>query len=273
MDILHNKGLMMQGKMPLIGLGTYQLLGKECVKSVQMALDIGYRHIDTALSYKNHSEIAKAIKGFNREELFITSKFGLDIGISVEVACDLSLKELKTEYLDLMLIHWPDYKRPMEEIYTALTKVAEKGKIRWPGVSNFTEHHLQDLFDQGLKVPYNQVELHPYLTQKNLLQFCQKKGTQLISYRSFGKGALLKEPLFDEIGKPHGKTGAQVIFRWIVQQGIPVIPKAASEKHLRENFDVFDFQLTEDEMVRLDQLNRDQRFCATDWNEFNYLAC
>lgn len=260
----------MQGKMPLIGLGTYQLLGKECIKSVQLALDIGYRHIDTAFSYANHQEIGKAIKGFNREELFITSKFGLDTDLSVEAACDLALKELKTEYLDLMLIHWPDRSLPLEEIYASLTKVAETGKVRSAGVSNFTEHHLHDLFDRGLKVPYNQVELHPYLTQKKLVDFCVKNGTQLISYRPFGKGALLKEPLFAEIGKKYGKTGAQVILRWIVQQGIPVIPKAASEKHLRENFEIFDFQLTEDEMVKLDQLNRDQRYCDPDWDEFNY---
>lgn len=271
-NILQNRGQKKQVEMPLIGLGTYRLIGKECQNAVAMALDIGYRHIDTALAYENHSEIAKGIKGVKREELYITSKFFLDRvdGKRVVDVADLVLKELKIDYLDLLLIHWPDRSRPMEIILADLAKVVETGKIRSYGVSNYTEHHLQDVYRTGLKVPYNQVEFHPYLTQKKLLQFCQKNGTQVIAYRSLGKGKLLKEPIFIEIGKKYGKTPAQVILRWVVQQGIPVIPKASSEKHLRENFNIFDFELTEEDMLKIDGLNRDHRYCDTDWADFDY---
>lgn len=256
--------------MPLIGLGTYKLTGSECRKVVEMALDIGYRHIDTAISYENHSEIGKGIKGFERGELFITSKFFLDQAGSVDEICNRVLKELKTDYLDLMLIHWPDLSKPMDKILEDLKKVVETGKIRSYGVSNFTQHHLQDMYDAGLKIPYNQVEFHPYLYQKQLLEFCLKNGTQLVSYRPLGKGELVKEFVFAEIGDKYGKTPAQVILRWVIQQGIPVIPKASGEKHLRENFSIFDFELTEAEMLKINGLNRNLRYCKTEGNEFDY---
>lgn len=264
----------MQGEMPLIGLGTYQLLGKECRKVVEMALEIGYRHIDTALAYENHPEIGKAIERFDREDLFITSKFFLDRldhkEGSMEEICNQILKGLRVEYVDLLLIHWPDRSYPMEEIFADLWKEVEKGKVRLPGVSNFTEHHLQDLYNAGLKVPYNQIELHPYLTQKKLRNFCENNGTQVVAYRPFGKGALLKDPVLQGIGVTHGKMASQVILRWLLQQGIPVIPKASSEKHLRENFDLFDFKLDDSEMTAIDKLNRNCRYCDTSWSDFTY---
>jgi len=264
----------MQGEIPLIGMGTYQLLGKECRSAVQSALKIGYRHLDTALAYDNHKEIGKAIEGFEREELFITSKFFLNHLSAkqgaVEALCDQVLKELKVDYLDLMLIHWPDRSCPLNEIFAELWKMVEKGKVRSPGVSNFNEHHLQDLYDAGLKVPYNQIELHPYLTQKKFLEFCHANGTKVIAYRPFGKGELTKEPLLMEIGKRHDKNAAQVVLRWLMQQNIPAIPKATSEQHLKENFNVFDFSLDEEEMAAIDGLNRDFRYCNTDWADFDY---
>ncbi|MBS0629066.1 MAG: aldo/keto reductase [Verrucomicrobia bacterium] len=264
----------MQEEIPLIGLGTYLLQGKECRKAVEMALEVGYRHFDTALAYENQEEIGKAIKRFDREELFITSKFFLDRLThkegSVEEICNQVLKQLKIDYIDLLLIHWPDRSYPMEEIFAQLWKEVEKGKIRFPGVSNFTEHHLQNLYDVGLKVPYNQIELHPYLTQKKLLNFCDLNRTRVVAYRSFGKGALLKDPTLQAIGSKHGKTAGQVILRWLIQQNIPVIPKGTSEEHLRENFNVFDFKLDASEILTIDQLDRDLRYCDTNWSDFNY---
>lgn len=264
----------MQGEIPLIGLGTYLLEGSRCRSSIKEALKIGYRHFDTAFAYHNHKEVGEAIARFNRDELFITSKFFLDRLThkegSVEAICDQALKELNLDYLDLMLIHWPDQNYPMSEVFAELWKMVEKGKVRQPGVSNFTEHHLQDLYNDGLEVPYNQVELHPYLTQKKLLSFCRANGTRVIAFRPFGKGALVHEETLGQIGSKHGKTATQVILRWLIQQEIPVIPKASSENHIRENFDVSDFQLDESEMRAIDGLNRDFRFCDTEWNEFDY---
>jgi len=271
-NILQNWGHKKQGEMPLIGLGTYQLVGGLCRKVIEMALDIGYRHIDTAIDYGNHAEIAKGIKGFDRTKLFITSKFFLDLTdeSAVDEICAKALNELKIDYLDLMLIHWPDRSKPMDKILAALAKVVQTGKIRSYGVSNFTEHHLEDMYNAGLKVPYNQVEFHPFLYQKHLLDFCRKNGTQLVSYRPLGKGQLVKEFVFAEIGDKYGKTPAQVILRWVIQQGIPVIPKASSEKHLRENFNIFDFELTEAEVLKINGLNQNIRYCNTDWSEFSY---
>ncbi|NGX59739.1 MAG: putative oxidoreductase [Chlamydiae bacterium] len=268
-----------QEKIPLIGLGTYLLTGKTCTKIVEEALEIGYRHIDTAFAYQNHKEIAKAIKGFDREKLFITSKLAVgleqindqNIEKSVEAACDLALKELQIEYLDLLLIHWPDRTRPLEQILAAMHTLVHKEKIRFPGVSNFTKHHLQDAYDAGVAVPFNQVEFHPYLYQKELLDFGREHGTELIAYRPFGKGLLMdQDHLFAEIGKVHGKTPAQVILRWIIQKKVPVIPKASSTKHLLENFALFDFSLSSSEEAKLDAINKNCRFCETDWNEFDY---
>lgn len=262
---------------PLIGLGTWNLRGKECQQIAKMALEVGYQHIDTAFSYENHKEIGKAIKGFPREKLFLTTKFLLSlldekkIEKSLETICDLALKELKTEYVDLLLIHWPDRNYPLEAILSGMHALAQKEKIRFPGVSNYTQHHLQDAYNAGLVVPFNQVEFHPYLYQKELLSFCRLQGTQLIAYRPFGKGKLLvDEPLFAKIGAEHKKTPAQVVLRWIIQKKIPVVPKASSLAHLEENLHIFDFSLTPEEEGQIDKLHKNLRYCMTEWAEFDY---
>jgi len=264
-------------EIPLIGLGTYQLLGKKCEQVVKKALAMGYRHIDTAFYYENHKHIAAAIKDIERRELFLTTKLLVEqvedgrIEKSVEELCDQALQELDTDYLDLFLIHCPERNRPLEEILAAMHKLAQKGKIRYPGVSNYTIHHLKDAYDAGLPVPFNQVEFHPYLYQKELMDFAKAHGTRLIAFRSLGKGELLKaDPLFAEIGTRYGKTPAQVILRWTIQKNIPVIPKATSDEHLKENFAIFDFALTSEEMEQLDTLNCDRRYCKGDWDEFAY---
>ncbi|MCI0382206.1 MAG: aldo/keto reductase [Chlamydiae bacterium] len=264
-------------EMALLGLGTYELQGKECTELVKKALNLGYTHIDTAHAYENHRDIAKAIAGKDRSSLFITSKFFLDfvddskIDKSIEESCDLALKELKTNYLDLYLIHWPNRNRPLEEILKSMQKLVANGKIRHAGVSNYTIHHLQDALDVGLKIYANQVEFHPYLNQEDLLQFCNENGIKLIAYRPFGKGDLLKEePKFNAIGKKYNKTGGQIVLRWLVQKGIAVIPKTTSISHLKENMAIFDFELKHEDMKLIDSLNKNKRYCDTEWSEFNY---
>lgn len=269
----------MQEKIPMIGLGTYQLLGKECVKVVQEALSIGYRHFDTAFAYENHKEVGEGIKGFDRSSLFITTKLAIgftqiddqNVATSVEKALDLALRELGIDYLDLLLIHWPDRKRPMNEILNAMEQMVEKGKLRFKGVSNFTQHHLQDVYDANLSVAFNQVEYHPYLNQKELLEFAKTHGTELIAYRPFGKGKLIyEEPLFQEIGDSLGKKRAQIILRWLFQKNIPAIVKASSFEHLTENYSVFDFELSDIDMEKIDSLNKNFRYTKADWNDFDY---
>lgn len=254
---------------PKIGLGTWKLRGKECSRVVGWALDLGYRHIDTAHIYENHQAIGAAIKGFDRKKLFLTSKFFLDQK-DVEKSCHLALKELGTSYLDLFLIHWPDRKKPMAEVLKQMGKLKKEGLIKGFGVSNFTIHHLQDMLKEGIKVGYNQVEFHPYLYQKELLSFCKKKKTQLIAYRPLGKGELVKEPLFISMGKTHGKKPAQIILRWIFQKDVPFIAKSATKKHLAENLDILRFSLTPQEMKKIDSLHKEKRFCKAEWSDFDY---
>jgi 2,5-diketo-D-gluconate reductase B len=261
----------------LVGLGTYLLEGRKCQEIVEQALSVGYRHIDTAFSYANHKEVGRAIRNIPREALFLTTKFTVDqvkkpLAKSVEQVIELALKQLGTPYLDLLLIHWPEAEAPLEEILAALVRQTEKGLLKFAGVSNYTRHHLQDAYSQKLKVSYNQVEFHPYLYQKELLDFCTLHGTQLIAYRPFGKGKLLAvEPLFTQIGNAHGKSGAQVILRWLIQKNIPSVVKASDLEHLQENIAVFDFHLSEEEMQQLDQLGKKQmRFCKPDSPVFDY---
>lgn len=262
---------------PLIGLGTYQLKEDACVEIIQTALAMGYRHIDTAFLYENQREIGEAIRGFPREELFLTSKFTVDLVLqngsierSVENILDRALQELQTEYLDLMLVHWPELNTPLEAIFSALNRQTSKGKLRAAGGSNYTRHHLQDIYNIGLSVPYNQVEFHPYLYQKELLDFCKANGTQLVAHRPLGKGELLSEPLFRQIAQRYARSPAQVILRWIIEKGIPVIVKASKKEHIKENLSVLDFSLSNEEIEEIDALHCARRFCAPDLPLFNY---
>lgn len=263
-------------KLPLLGLGTWDLRGAECTKVIRQALDLGYQHIDTAHVYDNHEAIRKGLKGFDRKKVFITSKFVLEqidlrnIEDSVEKACDLALKQLGVDYLDLYLLHWPDHKLPMTAIFKAMEKLVKKKKVKKVGVSNFTIHHLEDLLNDGHKPFANQVEFHPYLYQKELIDYCRVQKIELIAYRPLAKGALLTNPLIKKLARLHEKTPAQIVLRWMVQQKIPVIPKASSQKHLIDNLEIFDFSLSLPEMKQIGKLNKNKRYCGEDDPELNY---
>ena len=265
-------------KLPEIGLGTWELRGDECTKAVQLGLELGYRHIDTAHLYENHRAIQKAIAGFDREKIYITSKLAIEEQIdpdnienSVQKACEQALRELGIDFLDLYLIHSPNREYPLSKIFMAMERLVDLGKIRKAGVSNYNMHHLEDLRKQDC-IPFaNQVEFHPYLNQKELLDYCHSHQIKLIAYRPFGKGKMLaEEPLFDLIGAKYRKSGAQVILRWFIQKKIPVIPKASSSQHLKQNLEVFDFALTQEEMAQLDALDQQKRYCRADNPEFTY---
>ncbi|MDP4162362.1 MAG: aldo/keto reductase [Bacillota bacterium] len=251
-------------KLPWFGLGVFKVKeGSEVVESVKAAIKNGYRSIDTAAVYKNEEGVGQGIKesGVPREELFITSKvWNADQGYeSTLQAFETSLNKLGLDYLDLYLIHWPG-KNKYKETWKALEKLYKDGRIRSIGVSNFNIHHLEDLMkDAEIKPMVNQVEYHPNLTQKDLLAFCQKEGIQLEAWSPLKQGELLNDPTINEIAEKHGKTPAQVILRWDLQTKVVTIPKSIKEQRIIENANIFDFVLTEEDMGKIDGLNKDER--------------
>lgn len=259
--------------LPIIGLGTWLLRGQQCTRAVEMALDIGYRHFDTAHVYENHEAIRKGLRGVLRENLAITSKFTIPqlSKMSVEETCDLALKELDVDYLDLYLLHYPIRSANMKQIVDEMERLVEKQKVKAIGVSNCTERHLRDLHQANCHFHVNQVEFHPYLYQKKLLNYCLKHNVHLMSYRSLGKGALIADPILEKIGEKYHKTPAQISLRWLIEKKISVIPKASTKKHLEENFDLFDFSLDKEDVDILDNLEHQHRFCEREWSDFNYV--
>ncbi|WP_033829616.1 aldo/keto reductase [Bacillus andreraoultii] len=251
-------------KMPYFGLGVYKVEdGNEVIQTVKTALEVGYRAIDTAALYNNEEGVGQAIKesGIPREDLFITTKvWNTDQGYDNTLkAFDTSMKKLGLDYLDLYLIHWPG-KDKYVETWHALEKLYKDGRVRAIGVSNFHIHHLQKLMEQSDEKPViNQVELHPYLSQKELITFCQNEGIAVEAWSPLGRGRLLNDPTLVEIGKKYGKTAAQVTLRWHLQNEVIVIPKSVTPSRIKENAEIFDFELTEEEMKKIDSLNKNER--------------
>ncbi|NEX78163.1 aldo/keto reductase [Bacillus thermocopriae] len=251
-------------EMPWFGLGVYKVKeGSEVIESVKAAIKNGYRSIDTAAIYENEEGVGQAIResGVPREELFITSKvWNSDQGYeSTLQAYETSLKKLGLEYLDLYLIHWPG-KDKYKETWKALEKLYKEGRVRAIGVSNFHIHHLEELLKEAeIKPMVNQVEYHPHLQQKELLAFCQKEGIQLEAWSPLKQGQLLQDPTLTEIAEKYGKTTAQVILRWDLQTKVVTIPKSIKEQRIMENADIFDFELSQEDMEKIAGLNKDER--------------
>jgi diketogulonate reductase-like aldo/keto reductase len=251
-------------KMPWFGLGVFKVKeGSEVIESVRAALKHGYRAIDTAAVYQNEEGVGKAIKesGVPREEIFITSKvWNSDQGYeSTLQAYETSLKKLGLDYLDLYLIHWPG-KNKFKETWKALEKLYKDGRVRAIGVSNFKIHHLEELLkDCEIKPMVNQVEFHPHLTQKDLLAYCQKEGIQLEAWSPLKQGQLVNDPVLTEIGKKYGKSAVQVILRWDLQNKVVTIPKSIKEQRIIDNANIFDFELSAEDMETIDGLNKDER--------------
>lgn len=251
-------------RMPRLGLGVWRSKeGAETENAVRAALETGYRLIDTASLYENEASVGRAIRasGVAREEIFVTTKVwntqqGYD---STLKAFHESLERLEMEYVDLYLVHWP-VKSKYKETYRALETLYEEGKARAIGVSNFLVHHLEDLMGScRIKPMVNQVELHPMLTNKPLLEFCQREGIQTESWRPLMQGNL-DLPLLRELADKYGKTPAQIVIRWHLQLGIVTIPKSVRAERIAENANVFDFRLSREDMERIDALNEDRRF-------------
>ncbi|MDX5474431.1 MAG: aldo/keto reductase [Bacillaceae bacterium] len=251
-------------KMPWLGLGVFKVEeGEEVEKSVETAIKLGYRSIDTAAIYRNEEGVGRAIKasGVPREELFITTKVwnkaqGYEITLE---AFERSMSKLGLDYLDLYLIHWPVQGKYLDT-WRALEKLYEEGKVRAIGVSNFQIHHLQDIFEIAKVRPMvNQVEYHPKLAQVELLSYCKENNVQMQAWSPLMQGHLLDNEVLKAIGEKHGKSVAQVILRWDLQNGVVTIPKSVKEHRIKENTDIFDFELTVEEMEKVNALNEDKR--------------
>ncbi|KPC74675.1 glyoxal reductase [Thermoactinomyces vulgaris] len=258
--VLHN-GV----KMPWFGLGVWKAKeGEEVENAVKSAIAAGYRSIDTAAVYQNEAGVGAAIKaaGVPREELFITTKvWNADQGYeSTLQAFEESRTKLGLEYVDLYLIHWP-VKGKYKETWKALERLYKDGKVRAIGVSNFQVHHLEDLMaDCEVKPMVNQVEFHPYLVQTELRAFCKQAGIQLEAWSPLMQGEVFRVPLLQELAEKYGKTPAQIVLRWDLQHGVVTIPKSVNPDRIKANADVFDFELSAEDMARIDALDKHHRF-------------
>lgn len=251
-------------KMPWLGLGVWKVKeGDEVQHAILLAIETGYRAIDTAAVYGNEAGVGDAIRdsGIARDQLFITTKvWNSDQGYETTLkAFDESMKKLRLDYLDLYLVHWPVQGKYLDT-WKALEKLYRDGYVRAIGVSNFHVHHLEDLKQNSEIVPaVDQVEYHPLLTQKELLAYCKENGIQMEAWSPLMQGNL-DQPVLVEIGQKYGKSPAQVILRWDLQNGVVTIPKSVTPERIRQNADVFDFTLTAEEMEQISRLNQNKRF-------------
>lgn len=254
--------------MPWLGIGVFKVEeGQELIDALKSAVRLGYRSIDTAAVYGNERSVGQAIREameeskVSRDELFVTSKvWNADLGYeSTLAAYEASLERLGLDYLDLYLIHWP-VEGKYKEAWRALETLYKTGRVRAIGVSNFQTHHLEELMKNAEVAPaINQVEFHPRLTQEKLRRFCAEHRIQLEAWSPLMQGQLLEEPTLRDIAARHGKSIAQVILRWDLQHGVVTIPKSTKPQRIAENADVFGFELTAEEMARIDGLNLDSR--------------
>ncbi|MDL2224631.1 aldo/keto reductase [Eubacteriales bacterium OttesenSCG-928-M02] len=259
---------------PMIGFGTWQIPeGPTCADIVAHAIKVGYPSIDTATAYKNEKSVGEGIQngGVPREQLFITTKLwnddqGYD---STLKAFDASMEKLGLSYLDLYLIHWPGKDRYLDT-WKAFIRLKEDGRIRSIGVSNFLPAHLDVIINETGVVPsVNQLETHPYLHQKEALIYCKEKGILVETWSPLMSGKeALSDPTIAEIAKAYGKTPAQVILRWHVQNGFRVIPKSITPKRVEENIQIFDFALSQEDMERMNALTEKNIRSGRDPMEF-----
>jgi len=238
--------------------------GKEVVNAVQWALEAGYRHIDTASIYKNEAGVGQAIKKspVSRKDIFVVSKvWNSDQGYdSTMRAFDSSLQKLGMEYLDLYLVHWPVAGK-YKDTWKALEELYREKRVRAIGVSNFLQHHLEDLLERANIVPMvNQMEFHPFLVQQGLLDFCESLTIQYEAWSPMMQGNIFELSMFDELRSKYKKSIAQIVLRWDLQKGVVTIPKSSKKEHILANAAIFDFELAPEDVTYLESLERGQRF-------------
>ena len=245
--------------MPLLGLGTWPLTGDECARTVAMALRLGYRHINTAVGYHNHEGVGRGLRdsGVRRAEVFVTTKIMPERLTRDDVLrdCDQALSDLGIDHVDLLLIHWPNPEIPISETLRAFRRLLDDGRIRHVGVSNFTIPRLAEAIAAAeAPIAVNQVEYHPYLNQQELLDSCTANDVVLTAYSPIARGQVADDEVLVDISHRCGKGPLQIALRWMVQKSIVVIPKAASEAHLRDNMEIFGWELSAEDMARIDAI-------------------
>ncbi|WP_422104348.1 aldo/keto reductase [Winogradskyella sp.] len=255
-----NNGL----KMPSLGLGVlFAKNNGEVENAVVSALNNGYRKIDTASGYGNEEGVGKGIleSGIDRSDIFLATKvWNTEQGYDKTLkSFDESLKRLQTEYVDLYLVHWP-VKRKYKDTYKALERLYTDGKTKTIGVCNFSIPQLEDLMEHSNVMPaINQVEMHPHLSQNELLEFSKSHNIQLEAWRPIMMGEVLKIPELVDIGKSHSKSAVQITLRWLVQRGVAAIPKSVNPKRIAENYNIYDFELSPEQMQIIESLNQNRR--------------
>ena len=246
-------------KIPALGLGTWELRGRTCARIVEQALRLGYRHLDTAQVYENEREVGDGLRasGVRRDDVFVTTKIWTThfAPHDLERSAKESLVQLRMSEVDLLLLHWPNPHVPLSETLGALAHVRQMGLTRHIGVSNFTVA----LIDEAVKacpapLVCDQVEYHPYLDQTKVREACAEHGMALVAYSPVARGKIKNDPTLTQIGRAHRKSPAQVCLRWLVQQNACVIPRTSRIERLSENLDIFDFELSADEMDQVSRL-------------------
>jgi 2,5-diketo-D-gluconate reductase B len=256
-------------EIPRIGFGTWQLQGEECVEAVRDALELGYRHIDTARVYDNERSVGRAIAeaGVSREDVWLTTKVWHDdlTRDRLHASLENSLLDLRTDYVDLLLIHWPSPRVPLEESLAEMQRLREAGRIRHIGVSNFPAGMLGRALELA-PILCDQVEYHPVLGQDRLLRLARERDVVVAAYAPFAHGEVHDDPVLTEIGEAYGKSAGQVALRWLIEQeNVVAIPKAASHENRVANLEVFDFELTGADRERIASLPKDRRRFDTSW--------
>lgn len=257
-------------QMPMLGLGTFRVENDDtCKEAVKHAIESGYRSIDTAKVYGNEEQVGQGIKeglestGLNREDIFVTSKlFFEDFGRkNVAQAYETSIQKLGLDYLDLYLVHWPGTNEAiMIDTWKGMEDLYKDNKVKNIGVSNFNPDHFEALLAQvSIKPVINQVEFHPYFTQEKLRKYLEAQNIYMESWSPFMNAQILNDETLNEIGKEVNKSAAQVIIKWNMQHNVVVIPKSVTSSRIEENIDVLDFELSAEQMKRIDDLNKDQR--------------
>jgi 2,5-diketo-D-gluconate reductase B len=247
-------------RIPQIGLGTMTLKEEVCVEAVKTALQLGYRHLDTAAYYGNEKENGEGLRqsDIKRGEVFICTKVRHNDLKPDDFArvVDQSLANLQLPFVDLLLIHWNNPDIPFEHSVGALCKAKKDGKTKHVGVANFTAAMLDEAWAETSEpLVCNQIEMHPFINQDKVLAACQKRGMAVVAYCPIARGKVPGAEVLEHIGKAHGKSAAQISLRYLVQRGVCAIPRTANPAHLKQNLDVFDFALTEPEMAELKKLN------------------
>lgn len=243
-------------KIPAIGLGTWDLRGRDGARIIEQGLRLGYRHIDTAQIYDNERQVGEALRssGVRRGEVFVTTKVHYEsfAPLELERSVKESLSKLRLSEVDLLLLHWPNPRVPIAETLGAMAKVKQAGMTRHIGLSNFTVALMDEAVVCATEpLVCNQVEYHAYLNQEKVLEACRRHGIAVVAYCPIARGQVKNDEIIAEIARRHGQTPAQISLRWLVQQGVGAIPRTSKIERLSENLDVFDFALSEDEMTTI----------------------